>query len=256
MSATARVYAGRIAGTPVLVDHFAAEGGERVSEGGAHTDRPRPLAHYPESIYFLTHAHTDHLIGLNSTWARGDIYCSHVTAALLRVRFGAQMLRRVRPLDLDRAHTITYQAQTHAPPDGAHAHAEGKKRTFDELDGEGAAASAGGVPSSSSFTVQLFDSNHCPGSVMFYFCSPVWGRILHTGDMRYDPARMHSAALHAAIGRVDRLYIDTTFCCGGAVFPSKPEAIQETIRSYYRRTHATSASQRYSRRSSMERSTS
>ena len=35
------------------------------------------------TLYFLTHFHVDHMAGLREGWARGPLYCSHITPRLL-----------------------------------------------------------------------------------------------------------------------------------------------------------------------------
>lgn len=37
-------------------------------------------------LFFLSHMHTDHTVGLTSTWSNRPIYCSPVTATLLRLK--------------------------------------------------------------------------------------------------------------------------------------------------------------------------
>lgn len=37
-------------------------------------------------LFFLTHMHSDHTVGLTSTWSDRPIYCSPTTATLLRLR--------------------------------------------------------------------------------------------------------------------------------------------------------------------------
>ena len=39
------------------------------------------------TMYFLSHLHADHTIGLSSNWRHGTLYCSPVTAAMLTQRF-------------------------------------------------------------------------------------------------------------------------------------------------------------------------
>ena len=77
-------------GTPLVVDSF----------GGA------AASHSPHSLaYFLTHAHTDHLVGLTAEWSRGVIHCSRITAALVAQRFGprSSLASRLRTLDIDQS---------------------------------------------------------------------------------------------------------------------------------------------------------
>ncbi|KAJ4460884.1 putative 5' exonuclease Apollo [Paratrimastix pyriformis] len=51
------------------------------------------------------------------------------------------------------------------------------------------------------------DANHVPGSLLFLF-DGFFGRIMHTGDFRFDPA------LHClpCLQGVDTLYLDNTYC--------------------------------------------
>jgi DNA cross-link repair 1B protein len=56
--------------------------------------------------------------------------------------------------------------------------------------------------------VRMFDSNHCPGSVMILF-EGYFGRILHTGDMRYCPAFKDYPISEQPL---DELVYDNTYC--------------------------------------------
>ena len=62
----------RLAGTPFIVDTFWQ------SARDAYSFQP---------LFFLTHFHADHVAGLRDGWDVGPLYCSAVTAALLRDRF-------------------------------------------------------------------------------------------------------------------------------------------------------------------------
>ncbi|XP_054905965.1 5' exonuclease Apollo isoform X3 [Poeciliopsis prolifica] len=50
-------------------------------------------------LFFLTHMHSDHTVGLTSTWSNRPIYCSPVTAALLRLKLQVKE-QWIHPLEL------------------------------------------------------------------------------------------------------------------------------------------------------------
>ncbi len=143
-----------LAGTPIRVDSFS------------------PAPGSPGAVYFCTHAHADHLVGLSPTWDLGLIHCSAITADLLKLRFGPSL--PVHPLELDSAHTFCVP--------------------FSEL----------------PFSVTLIDANHCPGAVMLWFEHERLGTLLHTGDFRLSPSHLRSALLQSR--PLDFLILDNTFC--------------------------------------------
>ena len=221
-------WSGRIPGTPLIVDNFQRSVAVSSSSGQL------------DSVWFCTHAHSDHTAGLSADWNLGRIHCSPITKAILALQFGPALNRRLVALELDRTHVIELQASEESAqqlqPGAAAAAAEPRKRKHGEF-ASAASAAASSSPSppaarASTFSVQLFSSNHCPGSVMFLFrSSSSFGTILHTGDLRYEPSRFHSAALHAVVGHVDVAYIDSTFLSPGCVFPKKHSAVAEVVKS-------------------------
>lgn len=50
-------------------------------------------------VYFLTHLHADHTSGLSSTWKRGLLFCSRITAKLLPFKFPGFNLSLLRVVD-------------------------------------------------------------------------------------------------------------------------------------------------------------
>ncbi|RPA85356.1 DRMBL-domain-containing protein [Ascobolus immersus RN42] len=133
------------------------------SEGGTPQAPPRPCPFYKKlfqgiitvdafryskiegcNAYFLSHFHSDHYMGLSSSWCHGPIYCSRATANLLklRLRVKAQYIHEL-PWDTD----IT-------------------------------------IPNCNGIKVRLLDANHCPGSALFLFTTLANRRVLHTGDFR------------------------------------------------------------------------
>nr|XP_048298215.1 5' exonuclease Apollo isoform X2 [Myodes glareolus] len=94
-------------------------------------------------LFFLSHMHSDHTVGLSSTWAR-PLYCSPITAHLLHRHLQVSK-QWIRALEIGESHVLP----------------------LDETGQE-------------TMTVTLIDANHCPGSVMFLF-EGYFGTILYTG---------------------------------------------------------------------------
>lgn len=148
-------------------------------------------------LFFLSHMHTDHTAGLTSTWSDRPIYCSPVSADLLKLKLQVKP-QWIHPLELDEPYMF--------PLDDT-----GKER----------------------LTVTLMDANHCPGSVMFLF-QGYFGSILYTGDFRYAPSMLREPCLRNNID-IDVLYLDNTNCDPARVLPTRCRAthkIKEIIRSH------------------------
>jgi DNA cross-link repair 1A protein len=157
-----------------------------------------------QNAYFLSHFHSDHYIGLTSSWCHGPIYCSKVTANLVR-----QQLRvdpnLVVPLDFE-----------------------------EKVE----------VPNTNGVSVTMLPANHCPGSSLFLFekvvgktsrGTPKFNRILHCGDFRACPAHVNHPLLKpdtvdAVTGRtnqqvIDTCYLDTTYLTPKYAFPPQSDVI-------------------------------
>lgn len=154
--------------------------------------------------YFLSHFHSDHYIGLTPSWCHGPIYCSHVTANLVRRQL------RVDP-----------------------------KWVFDlEFDRKVE------VPETCGVQVTMIPANHCPGSSLYLFekiigkgKTPKVQRVLHCGDFRACPAHVQHPQLRPDIvdtitGRniaqqkLDVCYLDTTYLTPKYAFPSQEDVIK------------------------------
>lgn len=141
-------------------------------------------------LFFLTHMHCDHTVGLSSTWAR-PLYCSPITACLLHRRLQVSK-HWIRALEVGESHVLPLY----------------------EIGQE-------------TMTVTLIDANHCPGSVMFLF-EGYFGTILYTGDFRYTPSMLKEPAL--ILGKqIHTLYLDNTNCNPALVLPSRQEATQQIV---------------------------
>ncbi|XP_069489472.1 5' exonuclease Apollo-like [Ambystoma mexicanum] len=139
-------------------------------------------------LFFLTHMHSDHTVGLTSTW-KHPIYCSPITGKLLHHKLQVNQ-NLIRPLELGMSHKIN----------------------LDELGVE-------------TMTVTLIDANHCPGSVMFLF-EGYFGTILYTGDFRYSPEMVRQPPL-SNNKRIDILYLDNTNCNPDYILPSRQDATEQ-----------------------------
>lgn len=156
-----------------------------------------------QKAYFLSHFHSDHYIGLTSSWSHGPIYCSKVTGNLVRQQL------RVDPkwvVDLD------FEKKTEIP---------GTERVH----------------------VTMISANHCPGSSLFLFeKETVTGnstrtqRVLHCGDFRACQAHIEHPLLRPDIldavsgknrqQKLDACYLDTTYLNPKYAFPPQQQVIQ------------------------------
>jgi DNA cross-link repair 1A protein len=155
------------------------------------------------NAYFLSHFHSDHYVGLTSTWSHGPIYCSKVTANLVK-------------------------QQLHVDPKWVVA-----------LDFEERFE----VPETQGVAVTMIHANHCPGSSLFLFekaigkgAKPKVQRVLHCGDFRACPAHLAHPLLMPDVvdsitgktkqQRIDVCYLDTTYLNPRYAFPPQEDVIQ------------------------------
>ncbi|KAK3675586.1 DNA cross-link repair protein PSO2/SNM1 [Recurvomyces mirabilis] len=155
--------------------------------------------------YFLSHFHSDHYIGLTSSWSHGPIYCSHVTANLVRQQLRVDP-KWVVDLDFD------------VPME---------------------------VPGTKGVKVTMINANHCPGSSLYLFekvvgkktnGEPRLQRILHCGDFRACRAHIQHPLLMPDVQdkltgktkeqKIDVCYLDTTYLNPKYAFPSQQNVIQ------------------------------
>ncbi|CAM9212091.1 unnamed protein product [Discosporangium mesarthrocarpum] len=80
------------------------------------------------------------------------------------------------------------------------------------------------------FEITLLDANHCPAAVMFLIrdLQPGGRTSLHTGDFRAAPAVCRNPLLASMRGRIDTLYLDTTYCGTKHTFPDQEEVLEWT----------------------------
>lgn len=176
---------GVIPRTPIAVDYFSDKALTTINR----LRHSKALDWDP--LFFLTHAHTDHIQGLSSSWDKGTLYCSWVTRVLIIERYPGLSPDLVRGLDVGVAHIIPLNAR-----------------------------------GSDTISVTLFDANHCPGAVLLLF-QGYFGTILHTGDFRFHKD-VHAASLFPPI---DYLYMDNTFCHPNYdSFLGRDAAVQEVVR--------------------------
>lgn len=154
------------------------------------------------NAYFLSHFHSDHYVGLTATWCHGPIYCSKVTANLVK-----QQLR----VDPKWVVALDFEAR------------------FD-------------IPGTQGVAVTMIPANHCPGSSLYLFekivgrgKDPKIQRVLHCGDFRACPAHIEHPLLMPDIidsisgktkqQKIDVCYLDTTYLNPRYAFPSQEAVI-------------------------------
>ena len=161
----------------------------------AHPSRSRP-SFDRSGAHFLTHAHSDHLVGLKNGWRSptgAKIYCTAITKALI--------LRKYPKLPGTSIVTLA--------PD---------QPTVVDLGGTG-----------ELLTVTAIDAGHCPGSVGFLF-EGACGRIYHTGDFRREDWAEDPSTIPTQLSKapLDLLLLDNTYCNPAYAFPTRAHA-QSTI---------------------------
>jgi Cft2 family RNA processing exonuclease len=122
----------------------------------------------PTPLYFLTHAHSDHLRGLSPKWKNGRVFMTRQSSRIL------SSIYRIPTRD----HCII------SP--GAEFHTK--------YNGE-------------SLRIIPMDANHCPGSVILIFIARDW-KVVHTGDFKLSDEMRQKAALlrNADIVYLDNTY--------------------------------------------------
>ena len=155
------------------------------------------------NAYFLSHFHSDHYVGLTSSWCHGPVYCSKVTANLVK-----QQLR------VDSKYVVALDFE----------------ERFE-------------VPGSQGVAVTMIPANHCPGSSLFLYekvigtgSNPKIQRVLHCGDFRACPAHVAHPLLMPDIvdsisgktkqQKIDVCYLDTTYLNPRYAFPSQEDVIK------------------------------
>ncbi|RVW70837.1 5' exonuclease Apollo [Vitis vinifera] len=153
-------------------------------------------------VYFLTHLHSDHTQCLSSSWTKGPLFCSRLTAKLFPFKFPNFNLSLLRILEIGSWHSVSLVSPS-----------SGSETTVD---------------------VMAIDAHHCPGAVMYLFRGD-FGCMLFTGDFRWEATNERAKIgrtmlLHALQGdRVNILYLDNTYCNPSFSFPSREAAAQQVV---------------------------
>jgi DNA cross-link repair 1C protein len=190
----------------------------RVDYFRNYPDKPAPTA------LFLSHVHSDHLLGLESV-KMPFIYCSGTTKRILlkmekyphRINFAKGILEKRRQ------HYQHLKTILRAIP----------LDTATEVE----------LGPKSTVQVTLVDANHCPGAVMFLI-EGGGKAILYTGDVRAEAWWVNSIVQNPIIlpytcglQRLDCIYLDTTFATHDEPyreFPTKADGLKELLQNVSR----------------------
>jgi DNA cross-link repair 1C protein len=175
--------------------------------------QPPPLA------CFLSHIHSDHLQGLESLKSP-FVYCSSATRQLLLQieKYPHRMNFMKGVLESRKQHYKHLKLVLKAVPLECPTEIE--------------------LGPLENIRVTLFDSNHCPGAVMFLIEGDNKA-VLYTGDVRSEPWWVNSLVRNpvllpytTALRQLDRIYLDTTFAVNEDIyrtFPYKADGIHELL---------------------------
>ncbi|SAL99016.1 hypothetical protein [Absidia glauca] len=143
--------------------------------------------------YFLTHFHSDHYGGLSKSWSYGPIFCSQITANLVKHK-----------LQVDEGYLSVLPMN---------------EPTFVLPTIKVTLIDANHCPGSVLF---VFDIQHSDAT---------WTRHLHTGDFRANPEMcLHPLLRQPDNPTIDTLYLDTTYLNAKYGFPAQEECIQAACR--------------------------
>lgn len=143
--------------------------------------------------YFLTHFHSDHYGGLTKAWSFGPIFCSQITANLVKHKLGVdEGYLTVLPMNEP---TLVLPTIKVTLIDANH------------------------CPGSVLFVFDIQQSD------------ATWTRHLHTGDFRANPEMcLHPLLRQPDNPTIDTLYLDTTYLNAKYGFPAQEECIQAACR--------------------------
>ncbi|KAK6993734.1 protein artemis-like isoform X1 [Biomphalaria glabrata] len=161
------------------------------------------------SAFFLSHCHSDHMVGLKSIpflkhlQSSKDVYlyCSKVTKILLLADEECRPLEKyMQILEIGLANLVKVPSTNHS----------------EEY----------------YVNVTLIPAGHCPGSVMFLFEGKD-GTALYTGDFCWEvgqASKVLAFQSEKSLKKIDSVYVDTTFCIAEAYnIPSRSECVDLTI---------------------------
>jgi hypothetical protein len=189
----------RIPGTRFIVDGFRVAGPFAVA-------------------YFLSHFHSDHYTGITPLWNKGLIFCSEITASLLRLSLKVPdslvvSLAMNENFCIDGVDVILVDAN-HCPGAVQFLFRVPVEEENDDDDDNVLAL------------LQKKDGRGCS--------SKEFRRYVHTGDMRFSHSmKQVSSPLCAFVG-ADAVFLDTTYCNPKFVFPSQSESVQYVAETIHR----------------------
>ncbi|XP_055384832.1 protein artemis-like [Condylostylus longicornis] len=142
------------------------------------------------SLFFLSHCHYDHMIGLNRDLILpGKLYCSEISSIFLKKQF-PNLEQSIEILDLE-VPTVLFNPKE----------------------------------SDTKIVVTTIPALHCPGSVMFIFETQN-KRILYTGDFRYSETAINKYPI-LLNKTFDVIHLDSTFLSDNYCdFPPQSESLR------------------------------